>query len=65
MNLSLSYTLNQFAVILIGFERNYTVVESVGSVDVCAVVLFPAPDVPILFTVVLSVNTVEGTAGKY
>ena len=50
---------------VIGFETNYSVDESVGMVNVCAVVRVPTPDVLILSTIVLSVNTVEGTAGEY
>ena len=51
--------------VIIGFERNrYTVTESVGMMNVCAVVTFPAPDVTILSNIILSVNTVEGTAGE-
>ena len=51
--------------IFIGFERNYTVNEFIGTVDVCAVVTFPAPDVPILPEIVLSMNTIQGTAGEH
>ena len=50
---------------IIGFERNYSVDESVGMVNICAVATFPAPGVPILSTIFLSVNTTEGTAGEY
>ena len=52
--------------VIIGFERNrYTVTESVGMINVCAVVTFPAPDVAIVSDITLSVNTVEGTAGEF
>ena len=64
LNNLVTFIYNIYTVVSIGFERNYSVDESVGMVNVCAVVTFPAPDVPILSTSILSVNTMEGTAGE-
>ena len=55
----------QLTVVVIGFERNqYIAAESVGELEVCAVVIIPPPEVDILDVIVLTLVTIEGTAGE-
>ena len=57
-------TINHIIDVKIGFQRNYTVNETVGTVQVCTVVHSPSPSVPILSRIILGINTIAGTAGS-
>ena len=49
--------------LVVGFERNYTVSEDEGQVQVCVTVINPPPDQDIGFIFIFA-STVPGTAGK-
>jgi len=50
----------------VGFEQTfYQVNESVGTVELCAIVYEPTIDCPIEFAFNVSFNTSDGTAGTY
>ena len=61
------YTLPHFPLtdVVVGFERTiYTVPESAGSIEVCAVVTNPPMDQPLSSSFTLLADTLPASAGK-
>ncbi len=49
--------------VIVGFEQNYTVSESVGSFQVCFRVFNPPDNQELILSLDLVVDTIEGSAG--